>query len=185
MNLSELIMPWSAKGWEKMQSMNISIPALAWKLVLPLSFLPPVLLYYAGTHYDNSYIQNFPEKNWHFITTTFFLAELLTFFVMGWLIHSVLESHDLAINYHDAYLLAAIAPIPMWLSSLGLLIPSALITSIFAGVGLVASCVILYLGTSALCHRNTDDVVSMSATYTIMSAAFLAWIMLMVIVWAY
>lgn len=72
MNLSELIMPWSAKGWEKMQSMNISIPALAWKLVLPLSFLPPVLLYYAGTHYDNSYIQDFPEKTGILLLPHFF-----------------------------------------------------------------------------------------------------------------
>ncbi|TGG92971.1 DUF1282 domain-containing protein [Natronospirillum operosum] len=177
--------PFSARGWEKLQAMNISIPTLAWVLVVPLSFLPPILLYFAGTHYGDSYIQGFADKNWQFITTTFFLAELLTFFVMGWLIYSVLKGHGLDISYHDAYLLAAVAPIPMWLSSLGLLVPMVMVTAVVAGLGMMASCVIVYIGTRSLCHRQQNDVVSMSATYTVMAAAFLAWVLLMVTIWAY
>lgn len=180
-----LHLPFSVQGWEKLQEMDIPIPNLAWKLVFPLSLLPPVLLYYAGISYDNSYIQGFADKNWHFITTTFFLAELLTFFLMGWLIHSVLRGHGLEIKYHDSYLLAAIAPIPMWLSAVGLLVPVVQATAVAAGLGLVASCILVYLGTRALCHRAGQDVVAMSATYTVMAAALLAWVLLMVIIWAY
>ena len=57
----------------------------------------------------------FTDRQWRFITTILFLAELLTFFVMGWLIHAVVNSdHDLSISYHDAYLVAALAPLPLW-----------------------------------------------------------------------
>ncbi|HBI78749.1 MAG TPA: hypothetical protein DDY30_04975, partial [Marinobacter adhaerens] len=66
-----------------------------------------VLLYYAGTHYGDAFMQGFGDKEWRFITTILFLAELLTFFVMGWLIHAVMNSHQLKIRYQDAYLLAA------------------------------------------------------------------------------
>ena len=124
MNISLIIgLPFSAKGWSVLQQKNLSIPALAWLLVVPLSFVPPVVMYYAGTHYGDSFLPGFGDKDWHFITTTLYLAELLTFFVMGWLIQSVLEGHKLQVSYHDAYLVAAIAPLPLWLSSLALLVP--------------------------------------------------------------
>lgn len=175
----------TSRGWQRMQAMNLSIPVLAWTLVVPLSLLPAMLLYYAGTHYGDDFIQGFSARNWHFISTTFFLTELLSFFIMGWLIHSVLEGHKLNISYHDAYLVAAFAPVPMWLSSLGLLIPVVQVTAAIAAVGLVASCVLVFTGIRSLCRRQADDVVSMSATYTVMSAAVLAWVLLMVVIWAY
>lgn len=175
----------TSRGWQRMQAMNLSIPVLAWTLVVPLSLLPALLLYYAGTHYGDDFIQGFSARNWHFISTTFFLTELLSFFIMGWLIHSVLEGHKLNISYHDAYLVAAVAPVPMWLSSLGLLIPVVQVTAAIAAVGLFASCVLVFTGIRSLCRRQADDVVSMSATYTVMSAAVLAWVLLMVVIWAY
>ncbi|MCH8500758.1 MAG: hypothetical protein LAT77_02480 [Aliidiomarina sp.] len=185
MKLATLFLPFSGKGWGQLQGMDIDIPSLAWKLVIPLSLLPPIFLYFNGTHYGAGFLPEFANKNWQFITTTFFLAELLTFFVMGWLIHSVLEQNKLEITYHDAYLLAGIAPIPMWLSSVGLLFPSALIAAFVVGIGLIASCVIVYIGTRALSHRASIDITSMSATYTIMSASLAAWVLLMLIIWMY
>ena len=70
----------TSRGWQRMQAMNLSIPVLAWTLVVPLSLLPAMLLYYAGTHYGDDFIQGFSARNWHFISTTFFLTELLSFF---------------------------------------------------------------------------------------------------------
>ncbi len=178
-------LPFSTKGWFKLQQKNLSIPLLAWLLVVPLSFVPPVLMYYAGTHYGDSFLPGFGEKNWHFITTTLFLAELLTFFVMGWLIHSVLEGYKFNVSYHDAYLVAAIAPLPLWLSSLALLVPMLLFNVLVVAIALAVSIALVYQGCKTLTHASTDDVVSMSATYTIIAAAFMAWVLLLLIVWAY
>ena len=97
MTMTQLLsLPFSANGvWRELKGMNLSIPFLAWVIVVPMSFLPPVLLYYAGTHYGDSFINGFADKEWRFITTILFLAELLTFFVMGWLIKAVLDGHQL------------------------------------------------------------------------------------------
>ena len=39
-------LPFSANGvWRELKGMNLSIPFLAWVIVVPMSFLPPVLLY--------------------------------------------------------------------------------------------------------------------------------------------
>ena len=187
MTMTQLLsLPFSANGvWRELKGMNLSIPFLAWVIVVPMSFLPPVLLYYAGTHYGDSFINGFADKEWRFITTILFLAELLTFFVMGWLIKAVLDGHQLKIEYPDAYLLAAIAPLPLWPSSLALLVPvlAASVIAVFAGMFL--SCALIYQGVRSLCQRTDNDVVAMSATYTVMAASLTAWGILMAMVWAF
>ncbi|MCL7943487.1 YIP1 family protein [Marinobacter sp. ATCH36] len=187
MNIAKLArLPFSGNGaWEELRRHNLSIPFLAWVIVVPMSFLPPVLLYYAGTHYGDSFIQGFGDKEWRFITTILFLAELLTFFVMGWLIQAVLDGHKLKISYQDAYLLAAIAPLPLWLSSLALLLPVLAVSVVAVFAGLFLSCALVYQGVRSLCHLSENDVVAMSATYTVMAASVLAWGVLMGVVWAF
>lgn len=172
-------------GWQELKRKNFSIPFLAWVVVLPMSLLPPVLLYFAGVHYGDDFMPGFANKEWRFITTILFLAELLTFFIMGWLIHSVMNSDKMEISYHDAYLLAAIAPIPLWLSSLALLVPVLAISVVSVLVGLCFSSLLIYQGIKSLCQRSDDDVVAMSATYTVMAASLLAWGILMATVWAF
>lgn len=179
-------LPFSGNGvWLELQRQNFSIPFLAWAVVVPLSFLPPVLLYYAGTHYGDAFLAGFADKEWRFITTILFLAELLTFFVMGWLIRAVLEGDKLEISYQDSYLLAAVAPIPLWLSSLALLVPVLAVSVVAVAVGMFLSCALVYQGVRSLCHRSDNDIVTMSATYTIMAASLLAWGILMAMVWAF
>ena len=187
MTMTQLLsLPFSANGvWRELKGTNLSIPFLAWVIVVPMSFLPPVLLYYAGTHYGDSFINGFADKEWRFITTILFLAELLTFFVMGWLIKAVLDGHQLQIEYPDAYLLAAIAPLPLWLSSLALLVPVLAVSVIAVFAGMFLSCALIYQGVRSLCQRTDNDVVAMSATYTVMAASLTAWGVLMAMVWAF
>lgn len=173
-------------GWKDLQRRQPSIATLAWYVVLPLSLLPPALLYYAGTHYGDAFVQGFADRQWRFITTILFLAELLTFFVMGWLVHAVVNNDDeLSINYYDAYLVAALAPLPLWIAAIALLIPSLLLNVMVVLLALGLSCSLVYHGLLALCERKTNDVATMSVTYTIMAAGLLAWGLLMAIVWAY
>jgi uncharacterized membrane protein len=173
-------------GWKDLQQRHPSIATLAWCIVLPMSLLPPVMLYYAGTHYGDIFAPGFADRQWRFITTILFLAELLTFFVMGWLIHAVVNSdRELSISYHDAYLVAALAPLPLWSAAIALLIPSLWLNALVVLAALGISCSLVYHGLQALCKRSTNDVTTMSATYTVMAAGVLAWGLLMTIVWAY
>ena len=171
MNMSLIFgLPFSIKSWSELQQKNLSIPLLAWLLVVPLSFIPPVLMYYAGTHYGDNFFPGFADKDWRFITTTLFLAELLTFFVMGWLIHSVLEGHKVSVSYHDA---------------LALLVPVLLFNVLVVAIALALSIALVYRGCKAVSGAAGNEMASMSATYTIIAAAFLAWVLLLVIIWAY
>lgn len=67
------------EGWKELQASRPSISLLAWLVVLPMSLLPPVLLYYAGTHYGDTFMTGFADREWRFITTIIFLAEIVSF----------------------------------------------------------------------------------------------------------
>ena len=185
--LSYMKMPFSFHdGWQELKAKSPSIPLLAWCVVLPMSLLPPVMLYFAGTHYGDAFMAGFADREWRFITTILFLAELLTFFIMGWVIHAVVNgTEQLTISYQDAYLLAALAPLPLWASAIALWVPSLIFNALVALAALVVSCCLIYHGLQALCTRKEHDVVAISATYTIMSAGILGWGVLLAVIWAY
>ncbi|BBM05150.1 hypothetical protein HAALTHF_03220n [Vreelandella aquamarina] len=71
------------EGWKELQASSPSIPLLAWLVVLPMSLLPPVMLYYAGTHYGDAFMAGFADREWRFITTIIFLAEILSFSLLA------------------------------------------------------------------------------------------------------
>ncbi|MDT8319584.1 MAG: Yip1 family protein [Xanthomonadales bacterium] len=187
MNVTQILtLPFSRSGgWKELQQRKYSIATLAWLVVLPMSLLPPIILFYVGTHYGDDFLPGFADKQWRFITTVLFLAELLTFFIMGWLIHAIADAHRVQMSYEDAYLLATVAPLPLWISSLALLVPDWRVSVAVILLALVPSCTLVYHGMQALCGRDDDDVVAMSATYTVMAVALLAWGLLIAMIWAF
>ncbi len=168
-------------GWLDVENIPPSLTGLFSSLVLPLSILPPVLLYYAGTHYGDAFADGFGSKPWATISMVFFLVEMLTFLGMGWFIEQVAEVHHAQISTHNAYMLAGIAPTPLWLSSLALLVPSLAFNTIVMGVALVISCSLIYHGVSALCHIR-EETTAAAITQTVMGAGLAAWALLLLII---
>jgi len=182
MKLSTLSqLPFSAdRGWPEIERIHPRLVKLFAFLVLPLSLLPPAMLYYAGTHYPEVFLPQAVGKDWGLIAGIFFLAEMVTLLVMGWLIREVAQSNGLRIDNHDAYLLAAIAPIPMWLSSLGLLVPSLAFNAVLSLAALVLSCGIIYRGIEGLCHTR-EDVSAAGIVQIVIGAGLIAWALLLML----
>lgn len=174
----------STIGWEDLRRRQPSIPGLVTLIVLPMSLIPPAMLYYAGIHYGNDFAPGFGDKPWEYVATIFFLAELLTFAVMGWLIYELANTREARISVHDAYLLAAIAPVPLWLSGFALSIPNLLANIVVALAALAVSCSLVYTGLKGLC-RVEEPLIAASCTYTIMAACVMAWGLLLALVWAF
>lgn len=183
MNLISLSkLPFStAQGWPELEKIHPGLLKVFSFIVLPLSLLPPAMLYYAGTNYPESFFKGAAGNAWGEIGVVFFLAEMLTFIGMGWLIKQVADSNRLKIDRHDAYLLAAIAPIPLWLSSLGLLVPSLAFNVGLSLVALGLSCGIIYHGIEGLSHMR-EDVTAAAIVQTVIGAGLTAWALLLVMV---
>lgn len=173
----------SSEGWPELATIHPAIVKVFFFLVLPFSVLPPAMLYYAGTHYGDTFISGFGGKPWGEISVLFFLVEMVTFATMGWLIKQIAEDQQVNVDYHDAYVLAAITPVPLWLSSLGLLVPSLAFNMVLAVSALGASCALIYHGIYALCHMH-EEVTAAAITQAVIGAGLAAWAVLLMVIMA-
>ena len=171
----------TAQGWPELEKIHPGLLKMFAFIVLPLSLLPPAMLFYAGPHYAETIFKAAAGKDWGEVAVVFFFAEMATLLGMGWLIKQVAESNGLKIDRHDAYLLAAIAPIPLWLSSLGLLVPSLAFNAGLSIVALGLSCGIIYHGIEGLCHMR-EDVTAAAIVQTVIGAGLSAWALLLMLV---
>lgn len=180
-----LTLPFTREGgWQQLRRERPSLNALILRVVLPLSLLPPIMLHYAIYRHGDALLPGLSERPWSLIAPALFTAELLTFLVMGWLIHGVANAHRLKLSRGDAYLLAALAPLPLWLSSLTLFAPDMLFIVSGMLLAVMVSCGLIYHGLEVLAECEEDDVMVMSATYTVVAFGLMAWGILLALVWA-
>ena len=159
-------MPFSPKAsWPELARIDSSVAKAFWFLVVPLSLLPPVMIYLAGSHYGDAFVQGFSGKPWAIIALLFFLCELASVTWMGWLIRRVSRAWNEEISYRNAYLLAAIAAIPLWISSLGLLVASMAFNIALDALALILSCCLVFQGVRAFC-RIADERIEQAFAIT-------------------
>lgn len=168
------------EGWPDLARLYPGVGRIFLLLVLPLSLLPPAMLYYAGTRYPEVLGQAAAAKAWPQTAAVFFLMEWSTYLLMGWLIRQVARSYALRIEVHEAYLLAATAAAPLWLSSLGLLVPSLAFNAAVSTMALALSCALLYQGLQAL-GRTREQLVAAGIVQIVIGAGLIAWALLLVL----
>ncbi len=175
-------MPFSFRaGWDDIVRIHPSIARLFAQVVLPLSLLPPALIYYAGGSYGDAFVRGVTPAQWHAAAGIFFLAELLTVPLMAWLIHQIARLGDVPADYHVCFTLAAIAPVPLWLSALVLLVPNLIVVATVGGLGLLCSVMLIYHGVYSLFGMREDLRAFQMAT-VVTGAGLFAWLLLMQIV---
>ncbi|MCC6474351.1 MAG: DUF1282 family protein [Burkholderiales bacterium] len=184
MNLSSLTrMPFSPDAaWPELARVGSTVARAFWLLVVPLSLLPPVMIYLAGSHYGDAFVDGFGSKPWGSIAVAFFLCEIISVTLMGWLTRLVVRTWNERISRRDAYVLAAIAAIPLWLSSLGLLVPS-LAFNVFVSVVALLVCVgLIFQGVRSFCRISGENIgQAISITQLVFGGGLLAWGLLMLL----
>jgi hypothetical protein len=167
--------------WLDLEKARPSLASLFLFHIFPLSALPPLLLYHAGTHYGDAFAAGFGAKPWVTIASAFYLAEVFTVFGMGWIIRQVAAIYKVNVSKYDAYLLAGISPTPLWLSSLALLVPNLAFSISIVLLALAVTCITVYRGVYALCHMH-EEITAAAITQTVMGAGLIAWALLLLII---
>lgn len=168
------------EGWPELARRRPPLDRFFISVVLPLSLLPPLMLYLAGTQDPEAFVRTAQQRDWAALATVFFLGEWVTLLGTGWLIRQAAATYALAIDYHDAFLLAGIAPVPLWLASLGLLVPSVWANAALSTLALGLSCALLYQGLKAL-GRRREEIVAAAIVHIVIGAALFAWALLLVL----
>ena len=173
-----------SEGWNELIRIHPSIARLFGSMVLPLSLLPPAMIYYAGWSHGDALVPGLTSAQWHAAAEIIFLAEMVTVPILAWLIHLVARLNDVAAGDHACLTLAAIAPVPLWLSSLALFVPNLFFGVVAGGIGLVCSVGLLYRGVYALFSMH-EDIKALQMALVIAGAGLLMWLVLIQVVLVY
>ncbi|MFC6674240.1 YIP1 family protein [Marinobacterium aestuariivivens] len=168
-------------GWDELARIHPSVIKLFMFLVLPFSLVPPAMIEYAGLHYGSRLLPGADAGSWAVSAAVFFVAELFTVPLMAWAIRSNATTQKINVGYPEAFLVAAVAAIQMWLSAFGLFVPNPGFIILVALAGLIGSIALVYHGIEAMLKLR-EEVEIASLTFTTLAMGVLGWTLLLVLV---
>lgn len=172
------------EGWSDIERRHPRARSLLFGLVMPLSIIPPALYAFAQLNYPGAVFPlTLPAMTAGQLLSSgivLFAGQLAMVSFMAMLIQRMAISQDHDPGYENAYTLAAIAPVPLWLSSLALLVPSLTVNLLVVAAAWVASAVLIRQGVRPLLKvRNARQAHYISTLVT--AAGVMAWCGLMIV----
>lgn len=166
-------------GWSEVDHAHRPYRWYLTRLVLPLSLLPSLLYVYAELANPGAV---FPLAK-PALTGAQIVASGLVLYIaqvgmvayMAMLIQRTALARDHDPGFDGAYALASIAPLPLWLGSLALLVPSLGFNLAVLAVALLASIALIRHGVRPLLHIDDDKTAHYVADMVTM-AGMVAWI---------
>lgn len=200
-------------GWKYFARSHLSVATLFFFYVLPMSIIPALMLYYAGTTYRENLLPalTLSASQMQSLSVVFFLVELAMVFVVAWAVQwmanaafKVLHGRQALlkypaeeptpavpeevrkVEYHEAFTLAAVAPTPLWLGSLCLFIPSFMVDLTIGTLGLIGAAAIIYYAAPAI-FKIEEKGEGILMGYLLIIPGMIAWAAMMyltLLVWS-
>lgn len=171
-----------ASGWSEVDRAHRPYRWYLLHVVLPLSLLPSVLYAYAETMHPGSI---FPLTRPALTVAQLFASGLVLYIAqvamvaaMASMIRRTALERDHDPGYDGAYALAAIAPVPLWLGSIAMLVPHLGFNMAVLALALIACIAMIRHGVRPLLHIEDDKVAHFVADIVTM-AGMVAWIALL------
>lgn len=173
-------------GWRELLGSNPSIPRLFLLHVVPLACIPTLMIVYAGKAEDSLLLVDMLSgTKLMFVGTIFFLVQLISVPIMASIIRHLGEVADINPSYKSAFILAAVAPTPLWLSAVGLFVPSFLALVVIGTLAIMASAGLIFYGIPELFEVEDKEnaimyfggvmVAGMIAMVFLMLSTFVIW----------
>jgi hypothetical protein len=168
-----IALPLSAeRGWPELLSARPGWWHLFLQIVLPVSLLPPAVLYLAGTFCPP--VVGAGGRPWGELSMVVLLAEFASVVAAGRLFRQVAAVHGLILGPHESRLLAALAPLPLWASAAGFVLPGIAAPAAVLLGGLALACGIAYHGIVAIC-RPRETILAAAVVQVVAGAGLAAW----------
>lgn len=172
-----------SEGWQDLMRMHPGVSRLMWMYVVPMSLVPAVMFMYAmlvapGTVLP-ALVPQITMAEALAVGIAFFVIEVGMVALMASLIQQMGDVVDVSPSYEEAYMLAAVAPTPLWIGSLALMVPSVWFNMAVMLAAWVASAALIYHGVSPLFRLDSHSRARVMATFVLL-AGVVAWAALMV-----
>lgn len=176
-----LKMLWSyTDGWLDLIRLHPTVRRMFLLYVLPMSLVPAAMLFYAGITHHQLLVPQVTSDEALIVAAAFLLAELAMVPLMAMVIQQMGELVDIRPDFHDAFMLAAVAPTPLWLGSLALFVPDASAIVLTMALAWIACAALIYHGTPPL-FDLPDHRKSRLLSHFVIGAGIMAWVALMVV----
>lgn len=136
-------------GWESLIRSKPSIHQLYLLHVIPFALIPPLMIYFSGKHHGDALfdlIHLIPDNRLIIVSVSFFLVQLVVVPAMASIVRQLAEVAEIHPSYKEAFTLAAVAPTPLWLAPIFLLIPDILVNIGITSIAMMASAGFIYYG---------------------------------------
>lgn len=171
-------------GWDEIDRSHFSSRWFFKSLVLPMSLLPPVLYAYAESVHPGAIfplaVPALSALQLLVIGVVFYGLQVAMVAYMAMLIQRTALGRDHDPGYDGAYALAAIAPVPLWLSSLALLVPSLGFAVAVVGLAWIASIALIRHGVRPLLHIGDEKTAHYVANMVVLGG-IVAWVGLLLV----
>lgn len=168
-------------GWAELMHARPSRTRLLVTVFAPFASIPPAMILIAADDLGTRLFPGVSIATWILIATTFLAAECVTLALMTWIILETARTHHGVPREYDAFVVAVVAPVPMWLSALALPTGSVPLIVACALAGLAASAFLVRHGVRAMLGvREVTDAGSVALIVT--CAGVLAWTAMIAIV---
>lgn len=172
------------EGWADVIQVHPTVTKLLTTFVMPMSLIPPAMLLYSMLVTPGAVFPELapPISAGEAIgaAVAFYLAELAMVALMASIIQQMGDVVDCTPDYPDAFLLAAIAPTPLWLSALALFVPSAWFVGIVVAAAWVASAALIYHGVYPLFKLDDPSKARVMGSF-VLTTGIIAWFALLVV----
>lgn len=135
-------------GWQNVVDSNPSIHRLFLLHVIPFSLIPPIFIYLAGHNKQLLFFDLLPTNKLLLVCIAFFIIQLIVVPIMAIVIMKIAEIAEVTPTFHQAFILAAIAPTPLWMMPVFLLVPDMSILLVVGSLALMAATGFIYYGIS-------------------------------------
>lgn len=173
-----------SEGWQDLIRGHPSASGLFAGYVIPMSLIPPAMFLYSMLVTPGAVFPALvPQINVVeavTIAAAFFVVELGMVALMASIIQQMGDAVEVKPSYDDAFVLAAVAPTPLWLAPLALFIPVMWVNALVLALAWIASAALIYHGVEPLFRLENHSKARLMGSFVLM-AGVIAWAALLVV----
>lgn len=133
-------------GWEALIASQPSMHRLFLLHVIPFALIPSVMIYIAGTRDSLMFFDLLPESKLLLVSFILLLVQLTMVPVMAIIVRQLAEIADSHPSYQQSFILAAVAPTPLWMAPVFLVVPSMMVNMAVTSLAMMAAAGFIYYG---------------------------------------
>ena len=172
------------EGWQDLIQVHPSVARLFTLYVMPMSLIPPVMFVYSMLVTPGSVfpalVPEISTMEVMAVAIAFYLASLAMVGLMASIIQQMGDVVGVKPAYEEAFMLAAVAPTPLWLSALALFIPFTWVNGLVVALAWVASAALIYHGVYPLFKLEDESKARVMGSF-VLTAGVIAWFALLVV----